>query len=458
MRPIQSAPMDVTLTRFVHALRSADLQVSPAETLDGFAVVQAVGLMDPRLLQDALALTLAKTREEKQRFAECFERFFHQLAFRRAPKRSPLRGLDSAKLLEILDPEKQPVIRQVIDEILHGDRTALAYRVQREAERLQISGMQTLRDKARIGDLLSLALGGRELEQLLSRSEDFPAAQLPALRYLRQYIQEQVRDYVDLQYQLAVDATGRRALLAAALKGNLDQLPPDYYREVDRVVAKLAQRLSQRHRARAKKTRRGHLDIKRTLRANIAYDGALFDLHWRQRHRQPSTVYVVCDVSNSVSRIARFLLLLLHGLTDALPQVRAFAFSNRLGEISEDLRGSDVDAAVAAAMFDWGKGATDYGAALTDLRNQVGADLDRHSTLIFLGDARANFYDPRVDVLRGLARRVRQVFWLNPESRDRWGEGDSVMPHYAPYCLRVDVCRDLQDIERFADRLLSATR
>ena len=85
-------------------------------------------------------------------------------------------------------------------------------------------------------------------------------------------------------------------------------------------------------------------------------------------------------------------------------------------------------------------------------------EMDRHSTLIFLGDARANFYDPRVDVLRGLARRVRQVFWLNPESRDRWGEGDSVMPHYAPYCLRVDVCRDLQDIERFADRLLSATR
>ena len=450
--------MDVTLARFVHALRSADLPVSPAETLAAFAVLEQIGLQDPGLLENALALTLAKTREEKTRFAECFQRFFHQLAFQRPPKRSPLRGVDVEALLESLAQSEDLPIHDVVGDILKGDRANLALRVHGEAERLQVSGMHTLRDKSRLGDLLSQALGITELERLIRNPDSVPSDQLPVLRYLRQYIQEQVGEYVDLQYQLAVDATGRRALLAAALKGNLDQLPPDYYAEVDRVVEKLAKRLTSQHRRRSRKNQRGHLDIKRTLRHNLAYDGALFNLYWRQKKRKPSTVYVVCDVSNSVSRIARFLLLLLHGLTEALPEVRAFAFSNRLGEITAQLRGEDVDRAVAAAMFDWGKGVTDYGTALLDLRAQVGTEIDRHSTLIFLGDARCNFYDPRVDVLKGLARRVRQVFWLNPESRDRWGEGDSVMSHYAPHCLRVDVCRDLQDIERFADRLLSATR
>jgi hypothetical protein len=50
------------------------------------------------------------------------------------------------------------------------------------------------------------------------------------------------------------------------------------------------------------------------------------------------------------------------------------------------------------------------------------------------------------------------VFWLNPETRDRWDEGDSDMRRYAAHCLRVDLCRGLKDIERFADRLLTATR
>ena len=78
--------------------------------------------------------------------------------------------------------------------------------------------------------------------------------------------------------------------------------------------------------------------------------------------------------------------------------------------------------------------------------------------MIFLGDARGNYYEPRVDLLRGISQRVKQVFWLNPETRERWGEGDSLMRHYAPFCLRVDTCARLQDIERFADRLLTVAR
>ena len=109
-------------------------------------------------------------------------------------------------------------------------------------------------------------------------------------------------------------------------------------------------------------------------------------------------------------------------------------------------------------MFDWGKGATDYGRALVDFRGLVHQDLDHRSTLIFLGDARGNYFDPRVDVLKHLSQRVKQVFWLNPERRDQWGEGDSDMQRYAAHCLRVDVCRGLKDIERFADRLLTASR
>ena len=450
--------MEVTLTRFVHALRSAELPVSPAETLDGYAVVQHVGIADPKLLENSLALVLAKTVEEKARFADCFQRFFHQLAFQQPAKRVMLRSVDPKALTESAAQAGNEALTEVIRAIVSEERDAVAWRVQAEAERLRLDEMQTLRDKSRYVNAIARTLGVEDLERLIAGGESLPADQLSALRYLRQYIQEQVREYVDAQYELTVDASGKRALLEAALKSNLNQLQPDYYAEVDRVVAKLADRLAQQHRRRRRRAQRGVLDIKHTIRENVAYDGALFNLRWRRRRMKKSSVYVICDVSNSVASIARFLLLFLHGLTEVLPQVRAFAFSNRCGEITEQFRAHSVERAVEEAMFDWGKGATDYGRALTDFRDLVHQELDHRSTLIFLGDARGNYFDPRVDVLRHLSQRVKQVFWLNPESRDRWEEGDSDMRRYAAYCLRVDVCRGLKDIERFADRLLTATR
>jgi len=450
--------MDLTLTRFVHALRSAELPVSPAETLDGFEVVQAVGISDPHLLENALALTLAKTPEEKARFASCFETFFHQLAFQTPAKRSMLKGIPRDELIDQVAEHATQSLSQLVADIVDGEKSALALRVQQEAGRLNLDGMRTLRDKsAIIADLLR-ALGQGELEALLAQDADTLSRLKPALRYLRQYLIEQVHEFVDAQYQLQVDATGKRSLVEAALKSNFAQLPPDYFAEVDRVVAKLADRLAQQHRRRRRRAKRGVLDIKATLRDNIAYDGALFKLHWRRQRKEKSSVYVVCDVSNSVAATARFLLLFLHGLTDVLPQIRAFAFSNRLGEITETFRKHEIERAVEEALFDWGKGTTDYGRALVDFRDLVHTDLDHRSTIIFLGDARGNYFDPRTDVLKELSARVKQIFWLNPESPDRWGEGDSEMNRYAAFCLRVDVCRDLRQIERFADRLLSATR
>jgi uncharacterized protein len=451
--------MEMTLARFVHALRSAELPVSPAETLDAFEVVQVVGIDDPILLRDALALTLAKTPHEKERFVDCFERFFHQLAFQQPAQRSLLRDVDPQAVLDAAAPIASEGLRELLQSILWRDHTQLAWLVQQQAERLDFSQMQSLRDKGRLAAGLGQALGLDELERLLERGVAVGERQiLEVLRYLRQYAQEQIRAYVDQQYRLVVDATGKRAIIEAALSGNLDQMPPGYYEEVGRVVAKLAAKLAQNHRRRRRRAERGVLDLKRTLRDNVAYDGTLFRLHWRQRRQERSAVYVVCDLSSSVSRIARFLLMFLYDLAEALPSLRTFGFSNRLGEISELFRRQEPARAVEEALFSWGKGTTDYGQALFDFRELVGRDLDHRSTVIFLGDARGNFYEPRVDVMRGISQRVKQVFWLNPETPDRWGDGDSLMRHYAPHCLRVDTCTKLQDIERFADRLLTITR
>ncbi len=130
--------MEVTFGRFVSALRHADVPVSTGETLDGFAVIQQVGVTDPYLLQNALSLTFAKTRDEKARFADCFERFFHQLAFQEPPKRSMLRAVDVERLLQDVEHRASDDLQNLIASIVQRDRDYLAYRVQSTAEKLHI--------------------------------------------------------------------------------------------------------------------------------------------------------------------------------------------------------------------------------------------------------------------------------------------------------------------------------
>jgi uncharacterized protein len=271
---------------------------------------------------------------------------------------------------------------------------------------------------------------------------------------VRSYLTEEIHRYVDTQYRIRVDASGRRALIDAALDAQLNQIPPDYHREIEARVRVLADRL-RRGRKRRKRGQRGALDIKRTLRANIAYDEALFKLRWRSQRRTEATVFAICDVSSSVARISRFLLLLLYELSDLLPNVRTFAFSNRLGEISAAFRNESVERAIEEALFDWGKGTTDYGHAWLDFRDLALADVDHKSTVIVLGDARNNFFDPHVERFRDIARRASRVIWLNPEPRENWGAGDSEMSRYAPYCFRTWRLGSLADLTRIAESLVS---
>ena len=449
--------MEVTFVRFAAALRNADVRVSPAETLDAFNVVQRVGIGDPALLKDALALTLAKSRNEKERFDDTFERFFFQLAFREPAKRSFLRNVDRAAVLAALDGISAD-LEGAVANVLEDDLDQLALRVQEAATEAGIHGIASLRDKSRYEQRIANVLALDELDAYLAGGGGSGSETQALLRYLRHYFRQQIRAYVDAQYRLHVDASGKRVLLEAALKSNLDQLPLAYQEEVHQAVEELARKLASEHRRRRKRATRGSLDIKRTLRRNIAYDGAVFDLQWRQHKRERATVFVLCDVSSSVARVARFLLLFLYELADVLPNVRAFAFSSRLGEITDVMRDNASATAIEEALFTWGKGNTDYARAFFDFRELCGADLKPRSTLIVLGDARSNYYDPRPEVFEELSRRVKRTYWLNPESRDQWSAGDSEMRRYAPHCFRVETCNKLRHIERFADQLLQATR
>ncbi len=446
--------VDHTIAQFVRSLRRSDVRVSPAETLDALRIAAFVGVRDPRRLRAALSMALAKSVADKARFDACYDRFFAFDAFNATQTRSHL----------VAPPDADPTghagnvgSSSLAGLLIREDKAVLSTRLARAAVAAQIDSMQALRDKSGMVQTLLQSLDIASLDAVIERTASGDAGDRDTAQWLRgarARLQREIRDYVEAQYRVHVDASGRRGVLAAALQARLTSIQPAYYDDVAEVVRRIAAKLTRQHRRRRLRARRGMLDLRRTLRRNLAYDGALFDLQWRRTKVQKPKVFAVCDVSGSVARMARFTLLLLYSLNELLPNVRTFAFSSQLGEVTALFEASPIERAIEEALFLWGKGTTDYARAFSDLRGLCLKDIDRRSTVIIVGDARNNYFDPRPQLLAEISRRAKQVLWLNPEARDQWRTGDSEMARFAPFCFRVDPCNSLQDLERFADQLL----
>ena len=70
--------MRSNLVSFIQILRSRDVRISPAETLDAMDIANTLGFSRRSYLHDGLAMALAKTPPEKAIFSQCFDQYFRQ--------------------------------------------------------------------------------------------------------------------------------------------------------------------------------------------------------------------------------------------------------------------------------------------------------------------------------------------------------------------------------------------
>lgn len=457
--------MDRKLIDFVRILRNADVRVSPSESMDAMQAIALVGYDDRSLIKRALSTTLAKSEAEKQRFDYCFEHFF-SLAQHDGLAANPEQAKYPATPEEASeDRAAAPGIAAGLDELsellLDGNSDAIAAEIVRAGDAVDVSAMRIFTQKGqytrRLVQHMGLADLDASIQALEQGSDPDHHQQAAALTAARQALLDKARDYVEQQYLLYASNAGQQLREDVLRNARLSSLDAHYFRDMQMLVQRMAKKLASQHSRRKKVYRKGQLNAGKTIRRNVANDGILFDTHWRFKRKDRPSVLAVCDVSGSVSLYARFLLILLYSLHDVLPKVRAFAFSSNLGEVTDTLARHPVEKAIELINHDWGMGSTDYGAALRTLGELCLDDVDRHTTIIMLGDGRNNYGPHEAELLKQFYQRGQRLLWLNPENRSSWGTGDSEMLRYAVYCHEAAVCNTLGQLEKIVSRLLRLT-
>jgi uncharacterized protein with von Willebrand factor type A (vWA) domain len=188
--------------------------------------------------------------------------------------------------------------------------------------------------------------------------------------------------------------------------------------EARAALARLAWNPGERRTRRWVRGRGPRLDLRRAIADSIRTSGDIVRFRRRERRWRPRPLVLVCDVSGSMERYTRMLLLFAHAVAARQPRVEAFLFSTRLTRITRQLRmprPDDALAAVSQSVADW-SGGTRIGAALKELRQRWSRRILHGGPVVLLISDGWDRGDPAElrDQVAWLQRSCHRLVWLNP--------------------------------------------
>ncbi len=452
---------------FLEALRGAGLPVSLAEDIDAIAALSALPWDERSTVRDAYAATLVKRQSQRTTFDALFDLYFPRLVGEGAGAGVPDEDEDTdtgrggvrdnaaaltafrTELADALAAGDQQALQRLATEMV-GRFGAMPGRGPGLSSWSAYTALQRVTPGELVDRIVASLLAEGRLEEEASRVAGRRVGGFTRMvedDARRRIAEEKGADHVaDVALRPSID----RLDFTSARKADLEEMR----REIYPLARRLATRLTQEHHAR----RRGPLDFRRTVRASISTGGVPLVTHHKPKRPHRTELVVLCDVSGSVANFAQFTLLLVFALRDQFQNLRAFTFVDQVHEVTGHFRpGADVAdvmadlAASTAHAALWGR--TNYGRAFTTFAEQHPDALGPKSSLLVLGDARSNYSDLSLPVLKDLAGAARHAWWLNPEHRRHWNTGDSAATSYGEIVPMVE-CRNLTQLGEFVHDIL----
>lgn len=446
------------MVKFAHILRRLGIRVSTAETRDAFDALSQVDLMDRAEVKGALSAALVKSYHDQLIFNLAFDLFF-------VP---PETKQERRKLRRERIKEKEKQIQEAEAELKEGIREGGRDWVEETLERLQLSEEQkeTLarlpdQEKKRLMDLFGRMQGNT----INSPSELIARMIESSLNYWRYQMLTQDEEK-DAGSRLDVTPTGVEELdeiieaVAAGLareqdddlimhedmKNIAEKDLPRVTLLIKKLSRHLATRISRRYHRSSKRDR---LDIRRTIRKNIRFGGALLELKYRTRKVQKPRLVLICDVSASMARYAIFVIQFIYGLSSVIRNIESFIFSEGLERVTPYFKNGGGFAETMSSLMNqsaqWGRA--------TNLHTSLTAFLENHLHLlspdafvIIVSDTKTLEADQAAKDLGEIRGRVRDVIWLNTLPRKEWKELPAVV-EFQKHC-RMFECYTLAHLNK----------
>jgi uncharacterized protein with von Willebrand factor type A (vWA) domain len=504
--------MDAVINDFVQVLRSHQLRVSPAESIDALLALKQVGLGERGMVRDTLRATLIKNQED----AETFDRLFDLYFSLRPHTEKPAAGL---KLPEHDHDHGPPPDRLELGEDAEGEapeeghshdegepadmrrffdkeRMRPSQNIHGEEEKMRLSmfsqelilnrkpgamesALQRLTYHMRIrrsrnmfnpgglipdtgGEEIPLDVSAIDLEELVDHLHEMEVdealiEQLEAqAENILKGLPELIKQMQEREKKLKKDAKDDSEIRYRALREMLN-FSASEQREMEAAIRRISRRIQGAKTRRLKEDRTGRISVPHTLRHNIRYEGIPFDPVLRKRREGKPRVALLCDVSLSTRNLARFWLHMVYQMQSLFSKVRTFVFVADTAEVTQLLEEHSMNRAVeeifSGRILDADVN-SDFGQAAEQFKDRYLPTINHRTTVVILGDGRNNGKHHNAEALEEITQHARQTIWITPEPRWGWTLGSCDMPLYEKVCDRVEVVRTVDQLAGVAEELV----
>jgi len=187
--------------------------------------------------------------------------------------------------------------------------------------------------------------------------------------------------------------------------------------QVRRLLQQAPWRIAERRTRRLRPAKSGRIALRRTAQQSIRSSGELVRLLHRQQRVRRRPLVLLCDVSGSMERYSRLLLIFAHAIARR-EDVETFVFSTRLTRITRLLRQRDLDRALAGvgkSVHDF-SGGTRIGQAIAEFNRKWARRVLGHGAVVIVVSDGWDRGDPQQleHELERLRRSSHRLIWLNP--------------------------------------------
>lgn len=279
-------------------------------------------------------------------------------------------------------------------------------------------------------------------EDLLSTGEDLDE------------LQKLYDDIIDYKSETKA-SRGRLVNQSMVLLDNYDQ-------RIFELCKKLSRKIANKRSKRRRKNNSHHIDMTKTIRANMKNGGHIVKLIYDKPHIKKTKHIFLCDVSGSCEWVTSWFFLLLFGCISTFNKVKIYDFDNRLVDVTGLLANEHFSNIGQVNIAQREKGIMCYGQSdmVKSFKEFLDvAEITHRTDIIILTDCR-DWKGKRVNgvlesatLMKQMAQKANRVIILNPEKKIRWNNATSCVKDYEDAGVEVYETSSLDKFEKVISQL-----
>ena len=199
---------------------------------------------------------------------------------------------------------------------------------------------------------------------------------------------------------------------------DFSKLDPTQSELLEEIADQLVKEMSTRIKRKKIKSKKGVINLEKSLRKNVQNGGNIIQLFRSKQKREKFSLLVLLDVSGSMDKYSYFLLKFLWSLRAHFKHIEVFAFSTILKRITDQLADTDIKIALANVSnyaTHWSSG-TKIGDCLKHFNDQYARYYLNGRTITLVLSDGLDTGEPEVlsTAIHKIKRKSKKIIWLNP--------------------------------------------